>query len=84
MIYTFMTRKADGFINQKVTFNMPDDEQNVNELLKNVAIGLFRAEKNRVCEVFFDRVPKGDCYGSPAYYLYQDKDESFVFSQDKP
>jgi hypothetical protein len=79
MIYTFLTRKSDGFCNQRVIMDIEDSEA----LVKTIAVGLFKAEKNAVCEIYADRIPKGDCYGTPQFYLYKidqgDNNEQEVF-----
>lgn len=59
MVYTIITRRRDGYMNQKVFVDC--------ELSDAVSAAkiMMQSDKSDYTEIYQDRVPKGDLWGKP-------------------
>jgi hypothetical protein len=60
MVYTIMTRRRDGYINQKVFVECEESSKAV-----DAGRIMMMCDKSDYTEIYLDRVPKGDLWGSP-------------------
>jgi len=68
MVYTIITRRRDGYMNQKIFVNceIPD--------AVNAAKIMMLCDKSDFAEIYQDRVPKGDLWGKPVAKVKLDID----------
>ena len=59
MVYTIITRRRDGYMNQKVFVDCEIAEA------VNASKSMMVCDKSDYTEIYQDRVPKGDLWGKP-------------------
>jgi len=73
MVYTIITRRRDGYMNQKVFVNCEIPDAVI------AAKIMVSCDKSDYAEIYQDRVPKGDLWGKPVAKVILNKDGEVDF-----